>query len=67
MIDSSAHRSIRLFSSGVPVIASLNGAGDPAGALVGLRPVVLDELRLVQHQPDQASSASWSHSIRSRA
>ena len=30
MIDSSDHSSIRLFSSGVPVIASLNGAAQPA-------------------------------------
>ena len=50
-IESSDHRSIRLFSSGVPVIASLNGAAQPPRALVGLGLVVLHELRLVEHQP----------------
>ena len=50
MIDSSDHSSIRLFSIGVPVIASLNGARQPPRALVDLRLVVLDELRLVEDQ-----------------
>ena len=51
------HRSIRLFSIGVPVMASLVVASEATDALVGLRRVVLDELRLVedQHLPVDAA------------
>ena len=51
MIDSSDHSSIRLFSIGVPVMATLKGTGKHLGPLVGLGLPVLDELGLVEEQP----------------
>ena len=48
--DSSAHSSVRLFSSGVPVIAKVIGARRSRAARCSLRLGVLDELRLVEHE-----------------